>query len=53
MAAQAFVVNGARVFIASRKEGELKKVRECIFFILFGESGGVQREELGEEELGF
>jgi hypothetical protein len=27
MAAQAFVQNGARVFIASRKESELKKVR--------------------------
>jgi NAD(P)-dependent dehydrogenase (short-subunit alcohol dehydrogenase family) len=27
MAAQAFVQNGARVFIASRKESELKKAR--------------------------
>jgi short-subunit dehydrogenase involved in D-alanine esterification of teichoic acids len=27
MAAQAFVQNGARVIIASRKESELKKVR--------------------------
>ena len=27
MAAQAFVQNGARVFIASRKEGQLKEVR--------------------------
>jgi D-arabinose 1-dehydrogenase-like Zn-dependent alcohol dehydrogenase len=31
MAAQAFVQNGARVFIASRKESELKKVRyDCV-----------------------
>jgi NAD(P)-dependent dehydrogenase (short-subunit alcohol dehydrogenase family) len=31
MAAQAFVQNGARVFIASRKEAELKKVRrDCL-----------------------
>ena len=28
MAAQAFVQNGARVFIASRKESELRKTRE-------------------------
>lgn len=28
MAAQAFVQNGAKVFIASRKESELKKVSE-------------------------
>jgi NAD(P)-dependent dehydrogenase (short-subunit alcohol dehydrogenase family) len=30
MAAQAFVQNGARVFIASRKENELKKARYMI-----------------------
>jgi NAD(P)-dependent dehydrogenase (short-subunit alcohol dehydrogenase family) len=29
MAAEAFVQNGAKVFIASRKESELKKVRKC------------------------
>jgi short-subunit dehydrogenase involved in D-alanine esterification of teichoic acids len=35
MAAQAFVQNGAKVFIASRKESELKKVcenRNCSLF---------------------
>lgn len=33
MAAQAFIQNGARVFIASRKESELKKVDHIIHWL--------------------
>lgn len=43
MAAQAFVQNGARVFIASRKESELRKVCLGISFSKEGDKG-----ELGE-----
>lgn len=59
MAAQAFVQNGARVFIASRKEGELRKVcskgrlknlRELSCRLNIGESfEGLARRDLEDE----
>lgn len=43
MAAQAFAQNGARVFLASRKESELRKI--CANFF-WGGIGGFARIEL-------
>jgi NAD(P)-dependent dehydrogenase (short-subunit alcohol dehydrogenase family) len=45
MAAQGFVQNGARVFIASRKESELKKVRrKCFLSSLTRVESGMRNE---------
>jgi NAD(P)-dependent dehydrogenase (short-subunit alcohol dehydrogenase family) len=52
MAAQGFVQNGARVFIASRKESELKKVGQISIASSFFSKKDNERDRTGVEILG-